>query len=244
MHIDEYRKLAEVEDSMWYFKALNRRMLLPLSDWKDRKADVLDAGCGTGGLIQALKEFGPNWKITGLDFSPLACRLAQERTQVEIIEGSITDLPFDNESFDLLTSADVISQVEDASIALREFARVLRPGGIVVINVAADQWMWSYHDDTCETQHRFRRSELKTMIETSGLSPIKASYANMFVFPMIIAKRKLFATPSATSDVQSYAKPIDQFCGSLARLEHAWLKTGGVFPTGCSVFVAARKGTT
>ncbi|MFY7695311.1 MAG: class I SAM-dependent methyltransferase [Cyanobium sp.] len=241
MHIDEYRKLAEVEDSMWYFKALNRRMLLPLSDWKDRKADVLDAGCGTGGLIQALKEFGPKWKITGLDFSPLACRLAQERTQVEIIEGSITELPFEQETFDILTSADVISQVEDASIALREFSRVLRPGGIVVINVAAYQWMWSYHDDTCETRHRFRRSELKKMVEASGLAPIKASYANMFVFPMIIAKRKLFATPSATSDVQTYSQPIDQFCGGLASLEHSWLKTGGVFPTGCSVFLAAQK---
>lgn len=241
MHIDEYRKLAEVEDSMWYFKALNQRILLPLSEWKDGDPDVLDAGCGTGGLIRSLKEFGTNWKIKGLDFSPLACRLARERTQVEIIEGSITDLPFDENRFDIVTSADVISQVEDASIALREFARVLRPGGMVVINVAAYQWMWSYHDVTCETQHRFRRSELKKMIESSGLSPIKASYANMFVFPLIIAKRKLFATPSATSDVHSYSKPIDQFCGGLARLEYYWLKTGGVFPTGCSVFLAARK---
>jgi hypothetical protein len=79
------------------------------------------------------------------------------------------------------------------------------------------------------------------MVEAAGLAPIKASYANMFVFPMIIAKRKLFATPSATSDVQTYSQPIDQFCGGLARLEHSWLKTGGVFPTGCSVFLAAQK---
>ena len=241
MHIDEYRKLAEVEDSMWYFKALNRRMLLPLTDWRYRHADVLDAGCGTGGLIHSLKEFGPDWQITGLDFSPLACRLAKERTQMNVIEGSITDLPFEQESFDILTSADVISQVEDASIALREFSRVLRPGGIVVINVAAYQWMWSYHDDTVQTHHRFRRSELKKMTENAGFTPITATYANMFVFPLIIAKRKLFATPASASDVQSYSQPIDGFCGGLARLEHSWLKTGGVFPTGCSVFLAARK---
>ncbi|MFM7237612.1 MAG: class I SAM-dependent methyltransferase [Cyanobium sp.] len=241
MQIDEYRKLAEVEDAMWYFKALNQRMLLPLSQWKDRNADVLDAGCGTGGLIQALKQFGPKWKITGLDFSPLACRLASDRTGVDIIEGSITNLPFEQERFDILTSADVISQVEDASIALREFARVLRPGGMVVINVAAYQWMWSYHDDTCETHHRFRRSELRKMTEDVGLSPIKSSYANTFVFPLIIAKRKLFASPSSTSDVQSYSKSIDMCCGSLARLEHSWLRNGGSFPTGCSVFLAARK---
>lgn len=241
MQLDEYRKLAEVEDNMWYFHALNQRMIIPLSPWRGKTAKLLDAGCGTGGLIRALHKHEPLWSITGLDFSPLACSLARERTGVDIVEGSITDLPFPDQSFDILTSADVISQVADASVALCEFARVLRPGGVVVINVAAYQWMWSYHDDTCETHHRFRRSELLQMVRSCGLQPQQASYANMMIFPLIIARRKLLPPSSPTSDVQSYPPAVEKICGTLSRLEQAWVKQGGTLPTGCSVFIAARK---
>jgi ubiquinone/menaquinone biosynthesis C-methylase UbiE len=241
MQIDEYRKLAETEDAMWYFHALNRRMLLPLQHWHGKPARVLDAGCGTGGLIRSLSSQEPLWAITGLDFSPIACSLAQESTLAETVQGSITDLPFPEGSFDIVTCADVLSQVENGSTAVEEFARVLRPGGVVVINVAAYRWMWSYHDKTCETHHRYRRSELLRMVRACGLRPLQASYANMFIFPLIIARRKLFPPRDATSDVQTYAPAIDIFCGAMAGLEHAWLKRGGSLPTGCSVFLAASK---
>jgi ubiquinone/menaquinone biosynthesis C-methylase UbiE len=241
MQIDEYRKLAETGDAMWYFRALNHRMMLPLQHWHGKPARVLDAGCGTGGLIRTLSTQNPLWAITGLDFSPIACSLAQESTLAEIVQGSITELPFPAESFDLVTCADVLSQVLNGSMALGEFARVLRPGGVVVINVAAYRWMWSYHDKTCETHHRYRKSELLKMVRDCGLRPLQASYANMILFPLIIARRKLFPPRSATSDVQTYSPAIDLFCGAMAGLEHAWLKRGCSLPTGCSVFLAASK---
>jgi SAM-dependent methyltransferase len=241
MQIDEYRKLAETGDAMWYFHALNHRMMLPLQHWHGKPARVLDAGCGTGGLIRTLSTQNPLWAITGLDFSPIACSLAQESTLAEIVQGSITELPFPAESFDIVTCADVLSQVLNGSMALGEFARVLRPGGVVVINVAAYRWMWSYHDKTCETHHRYRKSELLKMVRDCGLRPLQASYANMILFPLIIARRKLFPPRSATSDVQTYSPAIDIFCGAMAGLEHAWLKRGCSLPTGCSVFLAASK---
>jgi SAM-dependent methyltransferase len=241
MHIDEYHKLAKTEDNMWYFHALNRRMLIPLAPWQGKPARVLDAGCGSGGLIRALQKYAPQWSITGIDFSPIACAYARETTLAEIVEGSITELPFDSETFDILTCADVISQVKDGSLALKEFARVLRPNGVLVINVAAYQWMWSYHDDTCETRHRYRRSELCKMVEACDLRLIHSSYANMFIFPLIILRRKVLPPQSATSDVQSYHPVIESVCGTLGRVEHLWLNGGGGFPTGCSVFLAAIK---
>jgi ubiquinone/menaquinone biosynthesis C-methylase UbiE len=241
MQIDEYAKLDELEESMWYFKALHSRMLLPLSDWKNRTAHVLDAGCGTGGLILAMKEYSASWRLTGLDLSPVACNLARRKTRAEIVEGSITNLPFDRNSFDILTSADVIAHVDDSSIALREFARVLRPGGIAVINVPAYQWMWSYHDDAVQTRHRFRRSELRMMIQNVGLEPLSNSYANTLIFPLIIARRKLFPPPSSSSDVQASAYLVERFCAELAQFEYRCLKRGLSFPIGCSVFISARK---
>jgi SAM-dependent methyltransferase len=241
MQLDEYLKLAEVEDAMWYFRALNRRMLVPLDPWRGRTAQMLDAGCGTGGLIKELQTACPRWQITGLDFSPTACRLAQERTGAKVIQGSITELPFPDESFDGVVSADVISQVENVKEAIMEFARVLKPGGTVVINVAAYQWMWSYHDIPVETKQRFRRSQLVRLLRQAGLTPVWASYANMLIFPLIIARRKLFPPANPTSDVQIYPPAIDGFCGAMASLEHALIRRGLPLPTGSSVFVAATK---
>lgn len=241
MQIDEYRKLAELESKMWYFSALHQRMMIPLKPLQGKPARLLDAGCGTGGLIRAIREQEPSWSITGIDFSPLACSLASQTTDVDILEASITALPFGDESFDILTCADVLSHIDDGSLALREFSRVLRPGGFLVINVAAYQWMWSYHDDAVQTRHRYRRSELVGMVKDCGLTPVQASYANMLIFPLIIARRKVLPPRSPSSDVQAYSPLVDGLFGTLAAMESGWLKQGGTLPTGCSVFLAAFK---
>jgi len=80
MQFDDFRDLAEVEDSMWYFHALNQRMLLPLAQLAKQEVSILDAGCGTGGLIKALQHHDPRWLITAFVYAPLACDFERERT--------------------------------------------------------------------------------------------------------------------------------------------------------------------
>jgi SAM-dependent methyltransferase len=242
MQLDEYRKLAEVEDRMWYFRALNRR----IAHWLARElppgpARVLDAGCGTGGLLKHLRTAQSDWRLTGLDFSPRACELARLRTNVAIEEGSITALPFADDSFDAVVSADVVCQVEDGAQALREFARVVRPGGVVLVNVPAFRWLWSYHDDTCETKHRYTRPELAALANLAGLELRFASYANGLSLPLIAARRKLFRPAEPTSDVRLYPAPVEAIFSGMARLEYAWMNLGWRLPLGSSVFLAARK---
>jgi ubiquinone/menaquinone biosynthesis C-methylase UbiE len=241
MQFDDYRDLAEVEDSMWYFHALNQRMLLPLAQLAKQEASILDAGCGTGGLIKALQHHDPRWKITGLDYSPVACDFARQRTTVPIKEGSIEALPFENKQFDAVVSADVICQIDEGSRALREFERVLKPGGILVINVAAYEWMRSYHDTQMDTRHRFRRSELASLLKQTGFEVTISSYANLLIFPLIIARRKIFVPANPESDVKPYPPLIEAFCGSMAALEYGALRRGISLPAGNSVFIAARK---
>jgi ubiquinone/menaquinone biosynthesis C-methylase UbiE len=226
---------------MWYFKALNQRMLLPLAGLANREASILDAGCGTGGLIKALQAYGPQWKISGLDYSPVACAFAYAKTSEPIKQGSIEEMPFPSKQFDAVVCADVISQIEDGSTALREFARVLKPGGILVLNVAAYQWMWSYHDDMVESRHRFRRSELVALLSKAGFKVTLSSYSNMLIFPLIIAQRKIFIPANPTSDVKPFHPLLDSFCGSMAALEQAALRNRIPLPVGNSVFIAARR---
>jgi len=241
MQTDDFKELAEVEDSMWYFHALNRPMLLPLAELANKNASILDAGCGTGGLIKALQGVSAPWTIKGLDYSPVACSYARERTSVPIEEGSIEALPFDDGQFDAVLTADVICQIDDASVALAEFRRVLKSGGILAINVAAYNWMRSYHDELMDTRHRFRRSELANLLRQAGFEVTLSSYANMLIFPLIFARRKIFVPRHPTSDVKPYPPLIEAFCCSMATLEYLLLRIGINLPVGNSVFIVARK---
>jgi SAM-dependent methyltransferase len=242
MQLDEYRKLADVEDRMWYFRALNRRVAY----WLGRvlpaqPARVLDAGCGTGGLIKSLRSTNAAWQITGLDFMPLACELARARTGAEVVQGSVTALPFPNGAFDAVVSADVLCQIEDGGQALREFARCVRPGGAVLVNVPAFMWLWSYHDDCVSSRHRFTRPELTELFRAAGIDVVFASYANCLPLPLVWARRKLFRPMRPNSDVQIPSASVDALLAAMARVEFAWQRRGWASPVGSSVFVAGRR---
>lgn len=260
MNTDEYLKLAEVEDQMWYFRSLHAhvdRELAAVLKTVNRSAarlangassisnapHVLDAGCGTGGLILRSRAAHSDWKYSGIDFMPIACELARKRLgpDVDVRVASITELPFADQSFDAVVSADVVCQVENPEVAAAEFFRVLRPGGIVIINVPAYMWMWSYHDDSCQTKHRYTRPEIDRLLSTAGFGERRTTHWNALPFPVVWAKRKLFRTAADTSDVKEYPAVINAGFSGLMAFEHAWMRAGGRWAWGTSVFGVARK---
>ena len=242
MQPEEYRKMAEVEDRMWYYRALHRHVARSLAAaGLPANAAVLDAGCGTGGLLRYLQAGRPNGHFTGSDLSPLACTLARERTGATIAPGSVTALPLSAAQFDAVVSCDVLCQIEEPATALREFSRVLRPGGLVVVNVPAYQWLWSYHDEAVQSKHRFTRPELKRLCAEQGWQIRQATYWNTLPFPLAVLRRKIFPPADPTSDVRLYPAPLEAMFNAMMSIEHTWLRTGGRLPYGSSVLVVARK---
>lgn len=243
MNENEYRQLAELEDRLWHFEALHDHVRRALTKFSlPPSGHLLDAGCGTGGLLRRLSTWFPSVQLRGIDVAPLAVQLARERTTCPIEEGSVTALPFPNASFDAIASIDVLYHLEKPAEALREFTRCLKPGGLVVINVPAYRWLWSYHDTAVNSHHRFTRSEIKTLLRNAGLQPVYATYWNTLLFPAIVLRRKLLPPPKdGTSDVREYSSFISTILRTLLAAESLWLKTDLALPFGTSVFAIARR---
>jgi SAM-dependent methyltransferase len=125
-----------------------------------------------------------------------------------LARASVSELPFADSTFDLITSFDVLQHVpeqQDAQ-AITEFYRVLRPGGILFIRVAAYQWMRSGHDDAIAVQRRYDLDELTAHVRSAGFMIRRATYANTLLFPVAIVKRLIF-TPAGQAHAESEVKP-------------------------------------
>lgn len=238
----EYYKLAQVEDRMWYFRSLHGHVYRVLqSRFRKEPCELLDAGCGTAGLIRDLERREPAWRLTGIDCSPIACDLARKRCRAAIVAGSATALPFADAMFDAIVSADVLYELEEPAAALREFHRCLRQDGLVVVNVPAYRWLWSYHDVAVRSRHRFVRKDVATLLKAAGFAVELNTHWNALPFPLIVAKRKLFSRSRDTSDVKLYPAPIEASLRSLMTIEHAWLRLGGRWAWGSSILAVGRK---
>ena len=242
MQPGEYRKMAGAEETMWYYRALHGHVLRTLAGrLANPHATVLDAGCGTGGLLYRLHEAQPFWSLTGLDFSPIACGLARERNSGTIVQGSIASLPFADATFDAIVSCDVACQVADPAAAFAEFSRCVRPGGLVVVTMPAYQWMYSYHDREVGNLRRYTRTEVNALLRAAGLSILRTTYWSLLPFPLAVLRRKIFPPARSTSDVKLYPAPVEAMFNGLMALERAWLRLGATMPFGSSILTVAGK---
>ena len=226
---------------MWYYRALHRHVGRSLNREIRAAAQVLDAGCGTGGLLRHLHQVQPAWQLTGLDFSPLACELARERTGGEVVQGSIASLPFADAMFDAVVSCDVVCQVADPAQAVRELHRCLKPGGVAVLTMPAYQWMYSYHDRETGNLRRYSRNGVNVLVRAAGFAVVRSTYWNMLPFPLAVLRRKILPPSAPASDVRPFPAPLEAVFNGLMAVERGWLRLGAGLPFGSSVLTVARK---
>jgi SAM-dependent methyltransferase len=237
----EYVKMDAVEERMFYYRALHERLRLCLDRFASADASVLDAGCGTGGLLQDLQRRRPRLRLAGLDASPIACEIARRKTGLPIEQASVDAPPFEDERFDAIVSGDVLYMLDDPRSAIRELERCLKHGGVLVLNVPAYEWLRSYHDVAVGTKHRFTRAELVAMLGQADLDVVFATYWNALLFPLVVIRRKLLARRSGESDVTLNPPFVEAALGAVLRLEARLTERGIGLPFGSSVLVAARR---
>lgn len=236
----EYHKMAAAEDNMWYYRALHGHIGRAV-EAIGGTGRLLDAGCGTGGLMQYLHRQSPQLQLTGVDLSELACTYARRRNCGEVIQADLTALPLGDAGFDVVVSSDVLYHIGDDRQALAELVRVLRPGGLLVVNVPAHPWLWSYHDVAVHGQRRYARADLLEKLRERGLAVSMSTHWNLLLLPLIVVRRKCWPAPRSGSDVQAYAPWLNALLGGVMAFESLLLRLLGRLPAGSSLLVVARK---
>ena len=252
MQAEDYNDLYELEGRFWWFAGMRTiaGALLDKYCSPNRDRIILDAGCGTGGNLVWLQRYAGDGEIYGVDLSGQALRFCRQRGSEPVVQASVTDLPFDHSSFDLVTSFDVLAQLppEAGTKAMSEMYRVLRPGAVGFIRTAAYEWLRSGHDDALGTQKRYGLTELSSRLERNGFTVLRATYANSLLLPAV-AFRRLVLKRARLANSGSDVKPLPQWLGPLnttmrviLEAEAAWLGTMHLnLPAGVSAICVVRK---
>ncbi|MHB8532357.1 MAG: class I SAM-dependent methyltransferase [Solirubrobacteraceae bacterium] len=232
----------QAEDRHWWYRG-RRTVLHRVIDGLavPAGARILDAGCGSGRNMIELASHGP---VTGIELSSASVELARRRGAGEVIEGSVLELPFAEDSFDLAVTLDVIEHLEDDLGALRELRRTVAPGGALLVTVPAYQWLWSGHDVINHHHRRYTRRSLQRVAEQAGWEQVRTTYFNSLLLPVAILLRVLDRfnkTPTESSlDLWVPPEPVNRLLEQPLSFESALIGRGGRIPAGLSLLSVFR----
>jgi SAM-dependent methyltransferase len=238
----EYERMAAVEERSWWFRGLHRNLIRAWHRAVSAPATplLLDAGCGTGGLLSQLGHDTPQARRFGIDVDRLAAATARDKSHALVAVGSTAALPVAAASLDAVFSADVLCHrgVEPIA-ALRSIHSSLRPGGALILNLPAYRWLLSGHDRAVDNVRRFGRREVYGLLKEAGYAHIQTGYWNSLLFPLMVLQR--LTHPRGASDVGLLPAPIERLFHAIVGLE-AWLGDRGLsFPFGGSILATAVK---
>ena len=240
----ELAKMFELEDTYWWFVArreLVRELLLQCRP-KHADAAILDVGCGTGATLAAVDDLGA---VLGIDRSPEALQFCQKRGLWRLIRATGEALPVAASSVDVVLALDLLEHIRDDGAAVGEFARVLRPGGVLIATVPARPELWSEHDEALDHLRRYRAARLRQILVDAGfhirkLSPVITALL-LPIGALRLAQRILPRKRGAPETAFIIPpKCINWLLTAILRLERVWLRRFNL-PVGVSLVAVARK---
>jgi SAM-dependent methyltransferase len=228
----------------WFrgFRAYFARELRRLAGGR-RDLRILDGGCGTGHNLRVL--LAPHGRTFGFDLHADAIRRARAAGR-PLVRANLEQIPFASGTFDLATSFDVMQSVPDDKAALRELARVLRPGGHLVLNVTALDFMRGDHSDVWGELRRYSPARMTRLLEQAGLEPVRLAFLFASLLPLMLAVRmgqrmlRVWRPPRGDADLVVPSAPINAVLTAIVKGEAA-LARRVPMPFGSSLMVVAKK---
>ncbi|MBV9250798.1 MAG: class I SAM-dependent methyltransferase [Acetobacteraceae bacterium] len=236
MDLAEYTVMDKAESQMWWYRALHARLLSALAPVQGR---ILDAGCGTGGFLAVLRAKRPDLACIGVEWAEQAVLRAARKSGLPVVRGSINCLPLAPACIDAAVTADVLCHAAvDPAAALAELRRILRPGGLLVVNMPAYAWMLSAHDRRVHNVLRQTAGQTARMLRDAGFVGVRAHYWNSLLMPLMLIQRKILAAGRTRSAVAPFPPWLDAIMLSMTELER---RLPFHLPAGGSVLATAER---
>lgn len=241
MERDEYRRMAVLEATMWWYRALHAQLGARLGDLHfPPGAQLLDAGCGTGGFLKYIKDRKLPFLPHGIEFDPEAAGLAAAKAGVGVEVGSVNALPYRAGAWQAIVSADVLCHAGvDEGRALAEFHRCLAPGGALVLSLPAYTWMLSAHDHHVHNVRRYTAGRVRQLLAGAGFTDLRVGYWNSLLFPLMLLHRLTAGRRQDASDVQAFSPVVDRLLFAVTAVERGLHRAGISLPFGGSVWAVA-----
>jgi ubiquinone/menaquinone biosynthesis C-methylase UbiE len=250
MNQNEYELMYRFEEKNWWF-IIKRKILESVLDRfeGDTKVGdrvplrrVLDVGCGTGMIPLLLQRYGSVW---GLDISWEALQFCKKRKLTQFVcQSDGLTIPFQENTFDILTAVDVIEHVESDEALLSEFYRVLKEGGRIYLTTSAYPFLWSEHDEAIGHKRRYTFQELNNKVQRTGFKIKKLSHYHATIFLPVLALlgiKKIFGLQNLFKTDNIEVSPfLNKFFTEVLKIE-PWMLKNVNFPFGISLLCVAEK---
>lgn len=231
------KAMLSVDEHHWWYRGRRQvvrteldRLPLPAG------ATILDAGCGSGRMLEELEDYG---RAHGIELDPEAAGAAASRNRGEVRVGRLEELPWGSNTFDLITCLDVLEHTPDDRVTLTELRRVTKPGGWLLLTVPAYQALWSLHDEANHHHRRYSRRMVRTAARDTGWTVCRLTSFNSLLLAPAAVVRLLQRRRQLEED---YSPPltvgprwINVLLEQPLRGEARWLAGGRTLPAGLSL---------
>jgi SAM-dependent methyltransferase len=234
--------LLDIDEHHWWYRG-RRRIVRAELDRLVLGPDprILDAGCGSGRMLQELAAYG---EVSGIELDEDAAEMAAQRGWGEVKVGRLEELPWDDATFDLITSLDVVEHTPDDRVALAELRRVSKPGGWLLVTVPAYQTLWSLHDVANHHFRRYNRTTLTRPARDAGWEVERMTFFNSLPLApaavVRLAQRRKQMEDGYTPNVELSPPWLNSALDVPMRAEARWLGRGRKLPAGLSLLALLR----
>jgi len=240
LELSAYAAMRESEDVHWWFVG-RRNILRSIIDRcvpLPRNAAVLEAGCGSGGNLTLLSDYGD---LHAFEYNEQARGIAARRTSSRVAFGALPgEIGFGDKTFDLIALLDVLEHVDEDLESLVALRDRLTDGGSIIITVPAVPALWSDHDVMHHHKRRYSKSQLSRRLREAGLATQRIGYFNSLLFPLALLQRVGSWLGSGSTGAAVPPRPVNRWLASIFSFEAkllGWLN----FPIGLSLYAVARK---
>jgi len=250
MDKEYYKQYYHLERQHWWFTArlsiLEKKVSQLVSDKSSPR--ILNIGIATGATSIMLQKYG---EVTSLEYDKDCCEFVREQCKLDVIQGSMTELPFTDNEYDLVCAFDVVEHIEDDSTAIAELKRVMKSTGNFFLTVPAFMILWSEHDEINHHFRRYTRANFKELLKEQSLTPHYMSYFNSILFlPIAVVrvfqniftkKNKLAPEQKSDFDGMNSSSIINSILKAIFLLEKPLISLGIRLPVGISVMAIGSK---